>query len=144
MTGDLRRLSSDPLPPGVFDGPQPCPECGHDTSTTPTHNVRACAECDSAAELGQYAPCQTIAPDVGDVHGDAWTARLRREHERHAGIPGPSHAPGAVDLDRDRAQEARYGGRIYRVLANDPRYLAEIDAYARDWARDALRRYLRV
>lgn len=54
-------MSSDPLPAGVFDGPEPCPECGHDTSTTPTHNVRPCAECDDAAQLGQYAPCQTVS-----------------------------------------------------------------------------------
>ena len=28
------------------------------------------------------------------VHGDKWVARLRREHERHAGIPDWGYCPG--------------------------------------------------
>lgn len=74
-----------------------------------------------------------------DPHGDAWIARLRRDHERHAGIPALSHEPGARELDRDRAQEARYGGRLYRMFANDPRYRLGIDGWARSYARELMR-----
>ena len=28
------------------------------------------------------------------VHGDRWAARIRREHERHAGIPSYGYCPG--------------------------------------------------
>lgn len=38
-----------------------------------------------------------------------------------------------AETERDRAQEARHGGRAYRILANDPRY-RPLDAYARDFA----------
>jgi hypothetical protein len=87
----------------VFDGPQPCPDCGHDTSATPTHNVRACAACDAAAQVGQYAPCQTVAhiPEgaVIDDDPEALAAELVTEYA------------AAIERVRDRAQEARAGGR---------------------------------
>lgn len=50
-----------------------------------------------------------------DIHGDAWVARIEREHERHAGIPDYGWCPrrhsgkrpwprviSSADLDRQR------------------------------------------
>lgn len=41
----------------------------------------------------------------------------------------------AAAEEGERYAEAIRGGRLYRVLANDPRYRPEIDAYVRDYAR---------
>ena len=47
----------------------------------------------------------------------------------------------ALERVRDRAMEARYGGRILRALSTDPKYAehtpTQLDAYARDLATEA-------
>lgn len=42
------------------------------------------------------------------IHGDKWVARLRREHERHAGLPAWGHGYDK-NRERDLAVEARRG-----------------------------------
>lgn len=79
-----------------------------------------------------------------DIHGDAWTARLRREHERHAGIPGASHATGA-EAARDAASEARHWSRGFTHGAYDYlQTLAMSDPDAADFLAAGLARFVPV
>lgn len=76
-----------------------------------------------------------------------------RERRANIATHGPDAYPGQkekllADLiesdrqrsaaERDRAVEARYGGRLYRVFANDPRY-RPIDGWVASYVREIAR-----
>ena len=85
-----------------------------------------------------YGPVPNVETDI---LGDEWVARLRRQHERHAGIPDYGHCPDdpgrhrrpwpVVITSADLAQQRRQ-------LAHDScdecgRLVADFD---RGWAAD--------
>ena len=61
---------------------------------------------------------------IGDIHGDAWSARIMRDHERHAGLPtarwwcpynrGPYPMPSLVTSAMLAEQRAEFARAEYR------------------------------
>lgn len=154
---DLRRRETfavQPAGPPIDAGPA-CPECGHpehETNADPS-DVLPCPECDDAAQVGTYAPCQTVDPAYTVPPALARLAALapRDPLAHYDDCPTEAHTHDAWTDDdtvelaaamrdaawttADRHSEARMGGNLYRTFANDPRY-RPIDQWATSYTFD--------
>lgn len=86
---------------------RPCAACHH--LTTEPH-PDGCAACDELAQVGAYAPCQTVDLPAG--------AELADDLDTFADELVAEYA-AAIERQRDRAQEARAGADYLRRI-NQP------------------------